>query len=487
MFPPSSTSSRYRPSTPERSPDPKPYEDRERKYSAWWSGSRRAEDWQGLTEDKVGETPQPLCQTETSPQTRISAMATPETLIACFQPVSPLTMYRWMPKLDHIEPQVKIIVDALTALSISKRGDVAAVALETHAQSTCTIYIAASDKDNSLESHFQILWDCLRRVALSTGGASPSLDSPAIDVGVEVYNFVWTAFYDRFSKNAESFVTDFISQVTDPMFGAKISEKERRDLQTAENLFDTLRKIVTPTNPANADMKKIVATLGLLNATLKPYLDFLPPNALVRRCCDSLENVSTTFVWLYLDDVLDLQPPIEVLLDTARSAITRSWFTQSLRVIQVPNAHLPFEVDMHDAVLRLWKDHKGIENPDADLDAQWNSHIIDPILDMVDSSKWENVSIVSTGGRVILSASVRPHSVCALVVHLANSADASPFSYIGLSFNHPCYACYMFLSAYNQSNSRVPFYTLGPKSGFSSLSFSLHSPTTTSWWRMIYG
>ena len=181
----------------------------------------------------------------------------------------------------------------------------------------------------------------------------------------------------------------------------------------------------------------------------------------------SVENVSTTFVWLYLGDVLDLQTPIETLLDTARSAITRSWFTQSLRVIQVPNAPLPFEVDMHDdAVLRLWKDHKGIENPDADLDAQWNSHIIDPILDMVDSSKRENVSIVSTGGRVILSASVRPHSGCALVVYLANSADASPFSYIGLSCKHPCYACYMFLSAYNQSNPRVPFYTLGPKSEF---------------------
>ena len=214
-------------------------------------------------------------------------MATPETLIACFQPVSPLTMYRWMPKLDHIEPQVKIIVDALTALSISKPGDVAALALETYAQSTCTIYIAASDMVNSLESHFQILWDCLRRVVLSTGGASPSLDSPAIDVGVEVYSFVWTAFYDRFSENTECFVTDFMSKVTVPMFDAEISEKERRDLQTAENLFDTLRKIVTPTNPANADMKKIVATLGLLNTTLKPYLDFLAPNALVRRCCDS--------------------------------------------------------------------------------------------------------------------------------------------------------------------------------------------------------
>ena len=194
-----------------------------------------------------------------------------------------------MPKLDHIEPQVKIIVDALTALSISKPGDVAALALETYAQSTCTIYIAASDMVNSLESHFQILWDCLRRVALSTGGASPSLDSPAIDVGVEVYNFVWTTFYDRFSKNAESFVTNFISKVTVPMFGATISEEERRDLQTAENLFDTLRKIVTRTKPAIADMKEIVATLSLLNVTLKPYLDFRASNALVRRCCDSCE------------------------------------------------------------------------------------------------------------------------------------------------------------------------------------------------------
>ena len=78
-----------------------------------------------------------------------------------------------------------------------------------------------------------------------------------------------------------------MSKVTDPMFDAEISEKERRDLQTAENLFDTLRKIVTRTKPAIADMKEIVATLSLLNVTLKPYLDFLAPNALVRRCCDS--------------------------------------------------------------------------------------------------------------------------------------------------------------------------------------------------------
>lgn len=178
-----------------------------------------------------------------------------------------------------------------------------------------------------------------------------------------------------------------------------------------------------------------------------------------------VKNVSTRFVWVYLNEILDLQPPIKVLLDTARSALARSWFTQSLRVIQVPNAHLPFEVNMHDdAVLRLWKDHKGVESLDADLDAQWERRIVDPIVKATKKSKRGDVSIVSTGGRVILSASVRPHSVCALIAYVANLADASPFSYIGLSCKHPCYACYMFMSAYNQPDPRVPFYTLGPES-----------------------
>ena len=78
-------------------------------------------------------------------------------------------------------------------------------------------------------------------------------------------------------------------------------------------------------------------------------------------------------LWVYFKGVVDLHRLIKILLDTAYSARTRSWYTQSLRVVQAPNTRYPFEVNMHDdAVLKLWKDHRGIEGPRADMDAQWN-------------------------------------------------------------------------------------------------------------------
>ena len=138
-------------------------------------------------------------------------MASPETLVACFQPIYQSTlMRRWTPDLSHLDHNIKDVVDALAALCISKPGDHAAAAIEIHANSVCTIYLAANDTADSLESHFQIIWTSLQQIALSSSGASLSLESPAIDLAVEVYNFAWTAFYEHFVPDAEYLVNTFI-------------------------------------------------------------------------------------------------------------------------------------------------------------------------------------------------------------------------------------------------------------------------------------
>ena len=163
-------------------------------------------------------------------------------------------------------------------------------------------------------------------------------------------------------------------------------------------------------------------------------------------------------LWVYFKGVVDLHRLIKILLDTAYSARTRSWYTQSLRVVQAPNTRYPFEINMHDdAVLKLWKDHRGIEGPRADLDAQWNQRLVEEMKVLFDRYKPKDVSITTTNGQTIISGSARPHSACALLAHIANLADASPYSYIGLSSKHTCYACYAFFNAYNLSDPKLPF------------------------------
>ena len=172
-------------------------------------------------------------------------------------------------------------------------------------------------------------------------------------------------------------------------------------------------------------------------------------------------------LWDYFQGVVDLNRLIKILLDTAHSVRTRSWYTQSLRVVQVPITRYPFEVNMHDdAVLKLWKGHGGIEGPRADMDAQWNKRLIEPMKVLFDRYKPKDVSITSTDGQATISGSAPPHSACALLAHIANSADASPYSYIGLSSKHTCYACYVFFSAYNRSDPKLPFDIQGIKLEF---------------------
>ena len=143
-----------------------------------------------------------------------------------------------------------------------------------------------------------------------------------------------------------------------------------------------------------------------------------------------------------MNAVVALHRSIKVLLDDARSVKTRSWFTQPLRVVQVPNPRLPFEVNMHDdAVLSLWKEHRGVERPGADLDAQWDRRIIKPMQYVLENETPEEVSSTFADGKMTLTASARPHSACALLAYLANLADANPYPYVGLSCKYPCYAC----------------------------------------------
>ena len=216
-------------------------------------------------------------------------MATPESLVSCFQPIYQSTlMRRWMPDLRHLDHNIKDVVDALAALCISKPGAHTATAIEIHANSACTIYLAANDTVDSLESHFQIIWASLQQIALATSSASPSLDSPAIDLAVEVYDFAWTAFYEHFAPDADAeyLVNEFIPRVIVPMSKATINDQEHRDLQEIGNLFDSIRKVITRTKPANADMKSIVSMLERLSIVLRPYLVFPSPGSLLYRCCD---------------------------------------------------------------------------------------------------------------------------------------------------------------------------------------------------------
>ena len=195
-------------------------------------------------------------------------------------------MRRWTPDLSHLDHNIKDVVDALAALCISKPGDHAAAAIEIHANSVCTIYLAANDTADSLESHFQIIWTSLQQIALSSSGASLSLESPAIDLAVEVYNFAWTAFYEHFVPDAEYLVKTFIPRVIVPTSNATINDQERRDLQKIGDLFDTIRKTITRTKPTNTDMKSIVSMLERLSIVLRPYLVFPSPGSLLYWCCD---------------------------------------------------------------------------------------------------------------------------------------------------------------------------------------------------------
>ncbi|ETW76740.1 hypothetical protein HETIRDRAFT_455213 [Heterobasidion irregulare TC 32-1] len=235
-------------------------------------------------------------------------MASPETLVACFQSTFDAGIHRWRDNLKHINSQMTDVVDALTALCISEPGTFAAAAIEVHSGSPCVLYLATSDDAvGSLESHFQTLvWRSLQGVALSTNSTPPPLDSPAVDLVVEVYGFAWAAFYDRFAPEVEYYCTQFFPQVT-------------------------VRRTVTRTKPANAELRNIVSTLGLLH------------------------------------------------LDDSGLLIYRSAQTAPPRRPS-PQRAPPFEVNMHDdAVLSLWKEHKGVERPRADLDAQWDRRIIKPM------------------------------------------------------------------------------------------------------------
>ncbi|ETW76747.1 hypothetical protein HETIRDRAFT_106151 [Heterobasidion irregulare TC 32-1] len=373
-------------------------------------------------------------------------------------------MRRWSSNLDHVDPHIKDLVDALAALCISKPGDVAAAAIEMHAKSPCILYLASSsDIASPLESHFQILWRSLRQVAPVTSSTSPSLESPATDFAAAVYDFSWAIFHERFAPDfADYFVDRFIPQVTVTTIDI-IKDDERRDLQRIGNLFDTLRKAITCSKPANGDMKSIVSALSLLSTTLQPYLDDFEDDSLIHQCCN-----------------IAFHRPIQALLDIARSTATRSMFTQPLRVVQIPSTRLPFRVDMRDNyVMSLWKEHKGMESFREDLDAQWNQCIIDNMQCMLDTHK-KDVTNISTDGGMILSALTRPHSACALLAYLANLADASPYPYIGLSCEHPCYACYAFFSAYNRADPKLPFYIQSPRYQFYIPLLSLHSPITIS-------
>ena len=172
-------------------------------------------------------------------------------------------------------------------------------------------------------------------------------------------------------------------------------------------------------------------------------------------------------LWDYFQGVVDLNRLIKILLDTAHSAATRSWYTQSLRVVQVPITRYPFLVNMHDdAVLNLWKEHEGVESPRANMDAQWNKRLVEPMKALFDRYKPKDVSITSTDGQTIISGSAQPHSACALLAFIANLEDASPYPYIGLSCKHPCYAFYAFFSAYNRSDPKLPFYIQEIELGF---------------------
>ena len=62
-----------------------------------------------------------------------------------------------------------------------------------------------------------------------------------------------------------------------------ISDEERRDLQNIGDLFDALRKTVTRAKPANAELRNIVSTLGLLSAAVRPHLDDSALHTLIRR------------------------------------------------------------------------------------------------------------------------------------------------------------------------------------------------------------
>ena len=197
-------------------------------------------------------------------------------------------MRRWTPDLRHLDHNIKDVVDALAALCISKPGDHAAAAIEIHANSACTIYIAANDTADSLESHFQIIWTSLQQIALATSSASPSLESSAIDLAVEVYNFAWTAFYQRFAPDGRAgyIVNKFIPRVIALTSEATINDQKRRDLPEIGDLFNTLRGTISRTQPANADMKNIVSMLERLSIVLRPYLVFPSSDSLLYQYCD---------------------------------------------------------------------------------------------------------------------------------------------------------------------------------------------------------
>ena len=215
-------------------------------------------------------------------------MASLESLVACFQPIFDSSLvYRWTPNFNHLDRQIKNVVDALATLCISKPGEVAAVAIELHVKHPCTLYLATSkDVFGSLESHFQIIWSYLRRVAPAPDDTSFPLNSLAIDLLVQVYNFSWTAFHDRFAPDvADFFVDEFIHQATVSVTKT-ISDQERRELQELGNLVDILRKTITRMKPTDADMKSVVSTLSQLMTTLQPYVDTSAADTLIDRCCE---------------------------------------------------------------------------------------------------------------------------------------------------------------------------------------------------------
>ncbi|ETW76749.1 hypothetical protein HETIRDRAFT_106153 [Heterobasidion irregulare TC 32-1] len=192
------------------------------------------------------------------------------------------------------------------------------------------------------------------------------------------------------------------------------------------------------------------------------------PRSLLHRCCD-VAIADSTLLRRYFKGVVGFHHLIKNLLDTAYSARTRSWYTQSLRVVQAPNARYPFEVNMHDdAVLKLLKKHKGIEGPRADLNAQQNKRLVEPMKVLFDRHNPKDVSIKSTDGQTIISGLARPHSARALLAFIANSADASPYSYIGLSCKRTCYA---FFRAYNRPGPNRLSTFKGLKWNFTSFSF----------------
>lgn len=394
-------------------------------------------------------------------------MAKPEVLIACSDLFMPSIMPElWRPKLHRVG-YIKLIIDALAAICVSQANDAIAVALESGAGQSITLYLATDgDLPDTLVPHLQNVWEKLRGIALIDGTQS-SLNSqhnlPVSDLAVDIYSFSWSAFHQHFTEGCyvDYIVEEFIPQITMPAVDA-LNADERHDLLEIGQLLDTLRKTIACDRPN--DIRIFVSKLETLCAKLTPYLpDPNPPNppqdALIERYC-KIVGEDPELLSDYLTDIHKLHRSINTLTHATSSVRYKQWFLLPIRVIQVPGTRLPFEVDMHDnAMLQLWREHGGIKGDDEDLDKQWETAMVQPMLEML-ARKSRDVSVKVVDGQTILSSQTYVHGECALVAHFANNhPEASPYPYIGLSTKYSCYPCHVFFTAYRRSSPKLDLYT----------------------------